>query len=317
MTSVSVGDWVVLEGKAGVVCRADGGKINVEIFEKSKKRYWRGWSDVQPMFGEPRKASAEVGDFVRMREPVGEVGQVRVINGGRINVELSSKGQRVWRTFGDIGELPAAAAAAALQGGTTNVAPTSTGVTSVPRPAAAPTALTVTQQRAPAAATPAAPVAAAAAAVGPVQAPMRPGVPTGPSKCSAPPAAAPASVVPSSHDEPTGGPVALAPAAATTTDGCIPEGPVLILNRARDMEEEEMIKARATKSGVERLISHPALLQTFSGFGRFSGLGDLMRRTTLGWGDACGRCLTSASSGVSGSARELCGRSRHEFADGQ
>ena len=111
--------WVVLEGQVGVVGRADGGKIQVELYESGKK-LWRSWADVTDLFGSgPRKAQAEVGDYVRMQ---GDVARVMGINGGRINVELASKRNRVWRAFVDIEELPQVTAAVLVAGGSPVVA---------------------------------------------------------------------------------------------------------------------------------------------------------------------------------------------------
>lgn len=226
---VAVGDWVVLERKAGVVGKIDAGKLQVELFE-GKKKLWRTWSDVEPMFGEPRKAQAEVGDFVRMADPAGEVGQVKAINGGRISVELASKGGRVWRTFGDIAELPRAAAAALLAGGATTgatgVQPVATNHTSITTLAAAPSAAAPSTEEG------RAPVARNAAA-GAVD------------ESSTTPAQAVLQLqLARAADEPTGVPAAPPPDAATAFDA-----PVLVC-RAKDVREEELIKARAMAKAI-------------------------------------------------------------------
>jgi preprotein translocase subunit YajC len=100
---VELGEWVVLGGQAGTITKLDRSKIQVELYA-DKKKLWRSLADVVPMFGGPSKTAAEVGDFVKLAG--GAVGQVLALNEGRWQIQIASTGNKVWRGYSDIAELP-------------------------------------------------------------------------------------------------------------------------------------------------------------------------------------------------------------------
>ena len=97
----------MLAGQAGTITKLDGSRVQV-CFHSGKNKVWRTVNDVVPLFSAPRKTKAEVGDFVKLASPPETVGQVIAIKGGKWQIEIASTGNKVWRQFSDITELPAA-----------------------------------------------------------------------------------------------------------------------------------------------------------------------------------------------------------------